>query len=96
VGAAKSSAPLQAWAPPGRRSAGRAGGRTAADRRRTWLRHPAPPLRAWTIRGWPADKALVVAVLSAGLGRAARRHGVATNAGFLGYTAFRDDASFGT
>lgn len=65
------------------------------DPRRTWLRHPAPPARAWRVGGWPRQKALVVAALATGLGRDAARHGVAVNDGFLGYTAFRADGSFG-
>lgn len=65
------------------------------DPRRTWLRHPAPPARAWRVGGWPRQKALVVVALATGLRRDAARHGVAVNDGFLGYTAFRADGSFG-
>jgi predicted glycoside hydrolase/deacetylase ChbG (UPF0249 family) len=65
------------------------------DRRRVWLRHSAPPVAAWRIAGWPRRKALVVTALAAGLSRAAARHGVSTNDGFLGYTDFRADGSFG-
>lgn len=66
------------------------------DSRRTWLRDPAPPAHAWMIGGWPRQKAAIIAALSLGLARDAARHGVATNSGFLGYTAFRADGSFGS
>lgn len=66
------------------------------DRRRTWLRDPTPPGQAWIIGGWPRQKAAIIAALSFGLAGDAARHGVATNQGFLGYTAFRADGSFGS
>lgn len=65
------------------------------DPAHTWLRDPTPSRAAWTIAGWPRQKALVVAALATGFARAARGRGIAANAGFLGYTAFRADGSFG-
>jgi predicted glycoside hydrolase/deacetylase ChbG (UPF0249 family) len=65
------------------------------DRRRTWLRSPVPPATAWVRRGWPASKAAIVALLATGFAAAARSHGIVTNTGFLGYTAFRADGSVG-
>jgi hypothetical protein len=55
---------------------------------RLWLRDPADGPRAILRRGVAAGKALTVAALSAGLGRAARRAGFATNRGFSGFSPF--------
>lgn len=54
-----------------------------------WLRDPTDRLAA--IRARPvAGKALTVALLAAGFGRAAARRGFACNAGFSGFTTFRE------
>lgn len=63
------------------------------DARRTWLRDCRETPAAIVARGVEAPKALFIAALAMGFGRAARTRGITVNAGFGGITAF-DPARF--
>lgn len=63
---------------------------------RLWLRDPADDVQAIVRRGGPILKALVIAGLSRGWGKAAADAGFATNHGFSGVSAFRSTGDFGT
>ena len=56
---------------------------------RVWLRDPFDTPGPILVRGGPVKKALVVAALSLGFGRQARRAGFSTNRGFAGFSSFR-------
>lgn len=67
--------------------------RGVLDARRTWLRDcREAPSTVWA-RGVEAPKALFIAALATGFGRAARARGITVNVGFGGITAF-DPARF--
>lgn len=67
--------------------------RGVLDARRTWLRDCREvPSTVWS-RGVEAPKALFIAALASGFGRAARARGITVNVGFGGITAF-DPARF--
>lgn len=59
-----------------------------------YLRDPSDSLAAIRARGVAVGKALIVAGLAAGLGRAAARRGIPTNRGFSGFSAFDDRRDF--
>jgi predicted glycoside hydrolase/deacetylase ChbG (UPF0249 family) len=61
----------------------------AAGERRPWLRDPSEGLAAILRRGVSADKAAVVAALSAGFRRVARTAGFDTNEGFSGFSPLK-------
>jgi hypothetical protein len=61
---------------------------------KVWTRDSADRLVRVARRGEQARKALVVAALTAGFGRAARRRGFAVNDGFSGFSAFDPKASY--
>nr|WP_264185837.1 ChbG/HpnK family deacetylase [Roseicella aerolata] len=60
--------------------------RYPAGRRRPWLRDPSDGLAAILRRGVSADKAVIVALLSAGFRRDARSASFDTNEGFSGFS----------
>lgn len=55
---------------------------------RTWLRNPADGAHRIALRRAHARKALTIRGLTAGLRRAAKRHGYAVNDGFAGFSDF--------
>jgi chitin disaccharide deacetylase len=55
---------------------------------RPWLRDPADQLRRIAKRGRNGQKAITVASLATGFGRAARKAGFVTNDSFAGFSAF--------
>jgi predicted glycoside hydrolase/deacetylase ChbG (UPF0249 family) len=62
---------------------------------RPWLRDPGDRFGAIVTRGVAAPKALVIAGLSVGFARAARRAGLDTNEGFSGVSPFDPSRDFG-
>jgi chitin disaccharide deacetylase len=63
---------------------------------RPWLRDPGDRLGAIVTRGVAVPKSLVIAGLSAGFARSARRAGLETNEGFSGVSPFDPARDFGT